>query len=83
MADWEGVREGRQISVPSSDVRIKSEIDDCKVDALALIRAVKMVEFKKHGVYQPIGVIADQLEELDPRLAIGGGYDDDGTAATR
>lgn len=79
VADWEGVREGRQISVPSSDVRIKSEIDDCKVDALALIRAVKMVEFKKHGVYQPIGVIADQLEELDPRLAIGGGYDDDGT----
>ena len=30
------------------------------------------------GRHQYIGVVADELEELDYRLAIGGGYDDNG-----
>lgn len=63
--------------ISTSDIRIKSEIAESKVDALALLRKIRIMEFKKDGVFQPIGVIADWLEELDPRLATGGGYDSD------
>lgn len=64
--------------INTSDIRIKTEIAESKVDALALLRKIRIMEFKKDGVFQPIGVIADWLEELDTRLATGGGYDSDG-----
>lgn len=62
----------------SSDIRIKTDINDCKVNAIDFINRIKIREFKKYGVYQPIGVIADELEALDPLLSIGGGYEEDG-----
>ena len=61
--------------MPGSDIRIKSDIIKSDVDALDLIRRIAIMAFKKRGIYQPIGMIADWLEELDPRLAIGGGED--------
>lgn len=63
----------------SSDIRIKSDINKSKIRALDLIRQIDICEFKKEGVYQPIGMIADWIEELDPLLTVGGGYDDNGT----
>lgn len=65
--------------MPGSDIRIKSDIIKSDVDALDLIRRIAIMAFKRRGIYQPIGMIADWLEELDPRLAIGGGYNDDGS----
>jgi hypothetical protein len=62
----------------SSDIRIKSDINKSKIHALDLIRQIDICEFKKEGVYQPIGMIADWIEELDPLLTVGGGYDDNG-----
>ena len=64
---------------PPSDVRLKTNIKDCTIDALSLINAIRMREFDwNDGRHQYIGVIADELEELDYRLAIGGGYDNNG-----
>lgn len=61
----------------SSDIRLKTDIRPTSIHALDLIRNIKMVEFRKEGKYQPIGMIADWMEDLDPLLAYGGGYDDD------
>lgn len=62
----------------SSDIRIKSDINKSKIRALDLIRQIDICEFKKEGAYQPIGMIADWIEELDPLLTVGGGYDENG-----
>lgn len=62
----------------SSDIRIKSDINKSTVRALDAIRQIDVVEFKKYGVYQPIGMIADWLEEIDEKLVGGGGYDEQG-----
>ena len=74
----DGAFRTHSFSWSGSDIRIKTEIAESKVDALALLRKIRIMEFKKDGNYQPIGMIADWVEELDPRLAIGGGYDEDG-----
>lgn len=63
----------------SSDIRIKTDINKSKIHALDLIRQIDICEFKKEGVYQPVGMIADWIEELDPLLTVGGGYDENGT----
>lgn len=62
-----------------SDIRIKTDINKSKIHALDLIRQIDICEFKKEGVYQPVGMIADWIEELDPLLTVGGGYDENGT----
>ena len=62
----------------SSDIRIKSDINKSKVHALDLIRQIDICEFRKQGAYQPVGMIADWIEELDPLLTVGGGYEEDG-----
>lgn len=61
----------------TSDVRLKENVKDCAIDAMELIRKIKMHQFdwKESGNHQQIGMIADELEELDSRLAYGGGYD--------
>lgn len=63
----------------SSDIRLKKNIKKCTVSALPIINSIHMHEFDwKDGRHQFIGVVADELEELDPKLAVGGGYSDDG-----
>ena len=61
----------------TSDVRLKENVKDCAIDAMELIRKIKMHQFdwKESRVHQKIGMIADELEELDDKLAYGGGYD--------
>lgn len=64
----------------SSDVRLKDHIEDCQIDALPIINAIKIRQFDwiADGSHQNIGVVADELEKIDSRLAVGGGYEEDG-----
>ena len=70
----------KTIAVSSSDIRLKKDIVDSQVDALEVINRVKLREFtwKEDGVRQKIGVVVDELEELDPLLSVGGGEDENG-----
>jgi cell division protein FtsB len=66
----------------SSDIRLKDNIKPTKVEnALDVINKFELYEFdwKESGAHQDIGFIADYLQEVDERLAVGGGYEEDGT----
>lgn len=54
----------------ASDVRMKDNIDDSEVDALALVNAIphRSFDMKSDGEYHDIGYIAQELEELDPQM---------------
>ena len=71
-----------QVTMSSSDIRLKENIKDCTIEALPVIDQIEMKSFDWKGKiedkHQDIGVVADQLQELDPKLAVGGGYDEDG-----
>lgn len=68
----------------SSDIRLKRNVADTEIaDALSVINQIEMRSFDwlpgwRDYDHQPIGMIADQIEKLDSRLVIGGGYDPDG-----
>lgn len=68
----------------SSDIRLKKNVADTEIaDALSVINQIEMRSFDwipghRDYTHQPIGMIADQIEKLDSRLVIGGGYDPDG-----
>ena len=69
-------------TVSSSDIRLKKNVEDCEVeDALSVINRIKMHSFDwlHTDEHQRIGFIADELEEIDPKLAMGGGKEKDGT----
>ncbi len=70
----------RSISCPASDIRLKENIADTDVEALPIIEQMRIRQFdwQGKGTHQKIGFVADELEEIDPRLSIGGGYDEDG-----
>lgn len=72
---------GRYVAVSSSDIRLKTNIEPTTIKALPIINAIKMKHFnwKENGCFQKLGFIADELEEIDSNLTIGGGYDSDGT----
>ena len=65
----------------SSDVRLKTDIKDSIVEALPIVNSMRVREFtwKEDEKRQRIGVVADELETLDPMFAIGGGYETDGS----
>ena len=69
------------ITVASSDKRLKENVKDAEVaKAMDLVSQIKMRSFdwKDDKKHQKIGFIADELEELDPNLAVGGGEDENG-----
>lgn len=68
------------ISCTTSDARLKTNVLDTDINALAVINQMQIRQFnwKENGIHQKIGFVADELELLDPALAIGGGYDEDG-----
>lgn len=68
------------INCTTSDIRLKSNIIDTDVTALSIINQMQLRQFDwiENGIHQKIGFVADELELLDPALAIGGGYDEDG-----
>ena len=65
----------------SSDIRLKENVKDCEIKALPFIQKIRMRQFdwKENGLHQDCGFIADELEQLDENLSIGGGYEEDGT----
>ena len=80
-AEWNsGSFETKTIAVSSSDIRLKDNVTDTDVNALELINHVKLHAFdwKWTHQHQNIGVIADELEQLDPSLVVGGGTDKEG-----
>jgi len=79
-AEWNsGSFETKTIAVSSSDIRLKDNVTDTDVNALDFVNQIRMRSFDwKHGAHQSIGVIADELEQLDPSLVVGGGTDREG-----
>lgn len=71
---------GRTISCPSSDIRLKDNVQQSEVDALSVINQIQMRQFdwKDRQEHWDVGFVADELEKIDPLLSIGGGTDDDG-----
>lgn len=71
------------ISVTSSDIRLKENIEDTKIEALPIVNQIKIRQFdwKDGRGRQEIGVVADELEELDKRFVMvgTGGYDNEQT----
>lgn len=65
-----------------SDIRLKENIEASETDALETINQMKVRQFdwkeRMGGWHQNIGFVADELEEIDPNLALGGGYDENG-----
>ena len=67
---------------PTSDVRLKKNVEDCEVDsALDIINQIRLHSFDwlHTDEHQKIGFIADELEQIDPKLSVGGGAEKDGT----
>ena len=67
-------------SSSTSDVRLKKHIKDTDVNGLDAVNRMQLRQFdwRRDGKHQSIGFIADELEEIDPDLSLGGGYDEDG-----
>lgn len=65
----------------ASDVRLKKNFEDCEVNALDAVCKMPVCSFdwKENGVHQPLGLVADDLEKIDSLLALGGGYNEDGS----
>ena len=63
-----------------SDIRLKQNIESTDVNGLDAVNQMRMRQFdwRRDGKHQPIGFVADELETIDPDLALGGGYDEDG-----
>lgn len=65
-----------------SDIRLKENIESSETDALETVNRMKVRQFdwkkERGGWHQNIGFVADELEEIDPNLALGGGYDENG-----
>ena len=70
----------RSLSVPSSDIRLKDNVQQSEVDALSVINQIQMRQFdwKDRQEHWDVGFVADELEKIDPLLSIGGGTDEDG-----
>lgn len=62
-----------------SDARLKDDVKDSETEALKTVNRMRVRQFDwKKGGHQNIGFVADELEEIDPNLALGGGYDENG-----
>ena len=65
-----------------SDIRLKDNIKNSTITALETVNKMKVRQFdwkkERGGWHQNIGFVADELEEIDPNLALGGGYDENG-----
>lgn len=77
--------ESHNLNCTTSDIRLKTNVVDTDVTALPIINQMQIRQFdwKETGIHQRIGFVADELESLDPALAIGGGYDNDGNMDTK
>lgn len=69
-------------NLAASDIRLKENVKNSETDALETVNRMKVRQFdwkeQMGGWHQDIGFVADELEEIDPNLALGGGYDENG-----
>ena len=65
----------------ASDIRLKENVLDCEINALDAVCKMPVCSFdwKETGVHQPLGLVADDIEKIDPLLALGGGENEDGS----
>lgn len=65
----------------TSDIRLKENIGVCNINALSAINKMNICSFdwKEEKNHQSLGLIADELEKIDPMLTLGGGYDSNGS----
>ena len=70
----------RKVTMTTSDVRLKENISNTNEKGLGLLNNVRLVSFdwKDTHEHKSIGIVADELEQLNPELVAGGGYDEDG-----
>jgi hypothetical protein len=72
---------GSYVSASASDIRLKKDVVDTEINALDIVGKIKFREFvwKETDKKQKVGIIADELEEIDKNLVLGteGGYVDD------
>lgn len=63
-----------------SDVRLKENFGKCEICALEAVQKMPVCSFdwKETGVHQQLGLVADDIEKVDPLLVSGGGYDENG-----
>lgn len=70
----------KYVSYANSDIRLKENISDTSIsNALSTINKMRLHQFdwKSSKEHQDIGFIADELEQLDSKFSIGGGWDDE------
>lgn len=65
----------------ASDIRLKENVSDCEINALDAVCKMPVCSFdwKETGVHQPLGLVVDDIEKIDPLLALGGGENEDGS----
>lgn len=65
----------------ASDIRLKENVLDCEINALDAVCKMPVCSFdwKETGVHQPLGLVADDIEKIDPLLTLGGGENEDGS----
>lgn len=65
----------------ASDIRLKENVLDCEINALDAVCKMPVCSFdwKETGVHQPLGLVADDIEKIDPLLVLGGGENEDGS----
>ena len=72
----------KSVTLSSSDVRLKTNIADSTINALDVINKIRIREFdwtdEREDKHQVIGMVADEIEKLDKKFAVGGGYTEDG-----
>lgn len=70
----------KKFTVASSDIRLKENISDTSIDALSVINQIRIRQFdwRRDHSHQVIGMVADEVELIDSKFSIGGGYDDEG-----
>lgn len=68
---------GGWIGMEWSDIRLKSNIADSESNALNVLNQIRLRQFdwKTDHTHQDIGFIADEIDQIDSRFSIGGGYD--------
>ena len=64
-----------------SDVRLKENFAKCKINALDAVLKMPVCSFDwiESNIHQPLGLVADEIEKIDPLLVSGGGYNEDGS----
>lgn len=74
---------GVAVNLSASDIRLKQNVRPTDISALPVIAQIPMRQFdwtgRRKDAHQKIGFVADELEKLDARMTVGGGYNADGS----